>query len=852
MSDQRDPRFDAPRGRPRSPQGRPPPRPPRAGGPVPGQHGGPAGPGGHPGPQGRPPRRHAPPPPDARVSPQRYRADGPPTRSGGRQSAYRSGDVPLLTHDDSGPTEVVSTAAASGGVAAAQRPRQRPDTRRGGKSRKSASPWRRVRRILYVVLGILLLGPFAAFVVGWMVFPVPSASESALTQVATFTYADGTTPIATVRPENGNRVLVPLDQVPEHVRHAVLAAEDRSFYSNPGFDIVGIGRAVYEQLTGGVGGGSTITQQYVKVSTGNDDVTLWRKYKEVVLAVKITREKTKDEILENYLNTIYWGRGASGIQAAAKAYFNKDAKDLTISEGAMLAGIIQLPSRWDPAENPERSQARWNFVLDGMVEQGWITPEVRAQQTFPTNWLPEPPPSGGVPDDYRYHIYDRAVAELAEHGITQEQIDTEGLTVTTTVQKPLQDEAVEAVTDQMERQPDNLRGALVSIDPNTGAILAYYGGQNGLGTDYAMALRQPGSSFKPFVLSAALQSGQGIGLGTEYSGTSPMEFPGRPGAVSNVEGVDCTRCDAIHAMTNSINTWFYQLGLDVGPDAVAQAAHQAGIPDDLLPNPTGGIALGDKEVHPVDMASAYATFAAEGTYHEPHIVSRVVAADNRVLYELEDPAGRQAVPQQVARNVIEAMLDVADHAGRGLSGERPVAAKTGTVQLQGNDNKDAWMVGFTPSVSTAVWIGSDQSDPLRNAQNRPIYGSMLPSKIWQEFMNAAVRGDPAERFSPFVPMGEPPRQGPPVTSTPSPGDEDDEDDEDEESSDNDEDSSSDSSDSSSGEDDSSDDSSSSGFRGDDESDSGGSDGENQPTSGSSQDGARTRPASGSADNEPVG
>jgi membrane peptidoglycan carboxypeptidase len=194
-----------------------------------------------------------------------------------------------------------------------------------------------------VLLGLAVIGPFLAFAIGWMIFPVPTSDEATLTQVATFTFADGQ-PLATVRPENVNRVKVTLDRIPLQTRQAVVATEDNTFYSNPGFDITGIFRAVYNQLTGGIGGGSTITQQYIKVSTGHDEVSLLRKYKEVVLAVKISREQTKDQILENYLNTIYLGRGAYGIQAAAKAYFNKDVKDLTVSESAMLAGIISAPS----------------------------------------------------------------------------------------------------------------------------------------------------------------------------------------------------------------------------------------------------------------------------------------------------------------------------------------------------------------------------------------------------------------------------------------------------------------------------------------------------------------------------
>jgi membrane peptidoglycan carboxypeptidase len=806
VSDQRDPRFDAPRGRPRHPYGGPPPR-----------QGGPGAPRGAQHRQG--------PPPDPRVPPQRYRPDGPPGQ-GGRRPQPVARPAPLLTHDDGNPTAIASGHGPR--TAVAERP-GRPAP--GGRGRKKVSPWRRVRRITYVVLGLLLLGPFIAFVIGWFVFPVPSSQDVALSQVARFTFADGSD-LATVRQDNVNRVTVTLDKVPKHVRDAVLAAEDRSFYSNPGFDFMGIGRAVYNQLTGGVGGGSTVTQQYIKVSTGEDDVSLWRKYKEVVLAVKISREKTKDEILENYLNTIYFGRGAYGIQAAAKAYFDKNVEDLTVSEGAMIAGVIQSPSRWDPAKNPERSQERWNFVLDGMVEQGWLDRGERAAQTFPQ--LPDIPEQAGdgIPGDDRFHIYERALKELEAKGVTADVINTRGVTVTTTVQPPLQREAVDVVKKQEARQPDNLRYGLVSIDPKTGAILSYYGGTNGLGIDYAgEAFRQPGSSFKPFVLAAALEGNDGFGLGTELDGSGPRAFPGRSGVVRNVEGVSCEQCGAEYAMTESINTWFYELGIKVGPDNVAEAAHQAGIPEDLLPNPTGGIALGDKEVHPVDMASAYATFAAEGIYREPYIVSRVEAADGEVLYEHAEDTGRQVMSQQVARNVIEAMLGVAPKKGFDLPG-REVAAKTGTAQLEGSatDNRDAWFVGFTPGKATAVWVGSDKSDPIRNAQNRPIFGSGLPGQIWHEFMKAATEDDPPEEFSAFVPIGEPPTDDSFDTSESSSSDEDDEDSED---SDSDEDRDSDSSRSSDDDNGSSSDnnSRSNNFSGDD--DGGGS--SDQPTSADTRD-----------------
>ena len=329
---------------------------------------------------------------------------------------------------------------ARSGPAAGDGPR-RPSGSGGGGRR-----WpRRLVWSLVALLGLGLLAPVVAFLVGWVMFDVPSANQTEVTQVATFKYADGAA-LATIRPDNVNRTIVTLNQVPEHVRHAVLSAEDRSFYSNPGFDLTGIGRALWNQATGGVGGGSTITQQYVKVSTGQDSASLWRKYKEIVLAVKISQEQTKDQILENYLNVIYLGRGAYGIQAASQAYFGKDVKDLSVAEGAMLAGTIQSPSRWDPAKNPEKSNERWNFVLDGMVAQGWLPAADRAQEKFPA-FLPEAPQGGGIPGDAGGHVYKLAMDELAARGITDQEINTEGLTIDLTIDSKRQEQAVAAVDE---------------------------------------------------------------------------------------------------------------------------------------------------------------------------------------------------------------------------------------------------------------------------------------------------------------------------------------------------------------------------------------------------------------------
>ena len=622
------------------------------------------------------------------------------------------------------------------------------------------------------MLGVCVLGPILAIAVGWLVFRVPTADDIKVSQVSTFTYADNS-PLAVVRPDNVNRVSVPLSQVPPHVQQAVMSAEDRSFMSNPGFDVSGIGRAAWNQLTGGSGGGSTITQQYIKVTTGQDEFSLFRKYREVILAAKISKEYTKEQILENYLNAIYLGRGAYGIQAASQAYFGKNVQDLTPSESAVIAGLIQSPSRWDPAKNLEKSQERWNFVLDGMVAQGWMSPADRARQVYP-NVLPPTKVEGGIPGDDKGHVYNAARAELERIGISEQDIDTQGLNVTTTIDPKAQEQAGKTVQKVMNGQPDNLRSSLVSVDPKTGRVLAYYGGKDGVGLDYASVLKQPGSAFKPFVLSAALQAPDPIGLGKIYDGSSPQTIAGA--TVTNSEGESCAQCSVKEAMTKSINTVFFRMGLDVGPQKVADAAHQAGIPADLLPNPTGGISLGDKEVHPEDMASAYATFAAEGTYRAPYMVQKVTAADGRVIFDRgSTDTGKQVMPEDVARNVTESMTDVASSSKIGLSGGRPVAAKTGTVQssIQGQNN-DAWTVGYTPSVSTAVWVGTDDNSPIKNSSGRPVFGRMLPGSIWQGFMNEVLDGTDVERFSNFDPIGQAPTPAPTqapqpsTTSTPAP------------------------------------------------------------------------------------
>ncbi|MGH3811509.1 MAG: transglycosylase domain-containing protein, partial [Pseudonocardiaceae bacterium] len=574
----------------------------------------------------------------------------------------------------------------------------------------------------------------------------------------------------------GNRIAVDLDEVPVHVQNAVLAAEDRSFRSNPGFDITGIARAAWKQLTGGTGGGSTITQQYVKVATGQDQYSLFRKFREVVAAAKITKQNSKDRILEDYLNTIYFGRGAYGIQAASQAYFGKNVQSLTPAEAAVLAAAIRSPSRLDPAKNLEQSEVRWNFVLDGMVAQGWLTQAERAATPYPATIAPGQAP--GSPTDDRAHIVDRVLEELDRQGINREQLAVDGGRISTTIDARAQRLARDAVLTELRAQPRNLHSSLVAIDPRSGGVLAYYGGAEGDGFDLAGGpVWNPGSAFKPFAMLAALK--QDIGMNSIYDGNSPLVIDGRP--YENSESRDYSRLTLHEAMTQSVNTAFVRLAEDVGAQAIRDAAIQAGIPEQIngtramaeldSGQPAVGITLGQYPVHTIDMASAYATFAADGMQHAPFFVREYVNARGEVDYKhVEEP--KQAFDptnlernSRLARNLTATLTDVAGSSQIPLEGGRQVAAKTGTHQRgDTGSNSAAWTVGYTPSISTAVWVGDPANSAIKNSTGGDIFGRGLPGAVWQRFMNSDLAGTPMETFPEFKLIG--PAAPPPVQAAP--------------------------------------------------------------------------------------
>ncbi|MEM6106567.1 transglycosylase domain-containing protein [Mycobacterium sp. 050272] len=626
--------------------------------------------------------------------------------------------------------------------------------------------WRWVRRAAYLSAAVLILLPIVTFTMAYFIVDIPKPGNIRTNQVSTILASDGSE-IAKIVPPEGNRVDVNINQVPVHVRQAVIAAEDRNFYSNPGFDFTGFARAVENNLfgSGGLQGGSTITQQYVKNalvgSAQHGFAGLLRKAKELVIATKMSGEWSKDEVLQAYLNIIYFGRGAYGISAASKAYFDKPVDQLTVSEGALLAALIRRPSSLDPAVDPKGAEARWNWVLDGMVETKALSPSDRAAQQFPQTVPPDQARAQNQTTGPNGLIERQVTKELMElFNIDEQTLNTQGLQVTTTIDPKAQQAAEKAVSKYLDGQDPDMRSAVVSIDPHTGAIRAYYGGSDANGFDFAQAGLQTGSSFKVFALVAALQ--QGIGLGYQVD-SSPLTVDGIK--ITNVDGENCGTCNIAEALKMSLNTAYYRLMLKLknGPAAVADAAHEAGIaksfpgvPHTLSEDgkggpPNNGIVLGQYQTRPVDMASAYATLAASGVYHPPHLVQKVVNAEGQVLFDAgtSDKGADQRIDKAVADNTTAAMQPIASYSrGHALSGGRASAAKTGTVQLGDTQaNKDAWMVGYTPSLSTAVWVGTVQDNvPLVTASGAEVYGSGLPSDIWKSTMDGALKGTPNETF----------------------------------------------------------------------------------------------------------
>lgn len=547
-----------------------------------------------------------------------------------------------------------------------------------------------------------------------------------------------------------DRTVTTYEATPQHVIDAVVAIEDERYWLHPGVDLHALARAMLANVDAGgvVQGGSTITQQYLKNVVLTPEVTVDRKVEEVLLAIRLEEGLEKTEILERYLNTVYFGAGAYGISTAARTYFGKDPAELTLSEAALLAGLIRAPSTTDPYRNRDAALARRDLVLTKMGELDWADPvDVAAAMAEPLQLTDR---DTSQHDRYPYFTGEVQKLLLSEPslGATAEQrydlLFRGGLRIHTTLEPSIQDAAERAVADTL---PDNgPYGALVAIDPISGHVVALVGGKDYYDPDDPVAKfnlatqgrRQPGSAFKPFVLAAAIESGIPLDEVYEAGDTVSVQTSAGPWTVENYNGAVFPDLTLSEATVFSVNVVYARLIHELGPRRVVETASAAGITTDL--DPLHAIALGGQEVSVLDMASAYGTFAAGGIHTSPILVTSIEDSEEVNLYEAV-PDETIAVDQAVAEQVTGVLTEVVRR-GTGQQARigRPIAGKTGTSQ----NHVDAWFVGYTPEVVASVWVGFPTGAIPMEHPRTPfsITGGTWPATIWQRFAAEALAGVP--------------------------------------------------------------------------------------------------------------
>ncbi|RLK60263.1 transglycosylase domain-containing protein [Actinokineospora cianjurensis] len=639
--------------------------------------------------------------------------------------------------------------------------------------------WRRVRRTIYVAAALMFIGPVLAFFITYQLVDVDNPEDVARNQakVVTLLYNNGEE-MSKVAGSGANRVMLKPEDIPDDIKHAVYAAEDDTFETNSGFDIGGIMRAVWSNATGGGGGGSTISQQYIKQASGDDDPTLSRKWVEVVKAYKMNKTYDKKYIITAYLNTVYFGRGAYGIAAAAKAYYGvDDLKLITRPQAALLAGMIQTPAK---SKLPEYQKRRYEYVSGRMVVNGWMSDQERTAAAFPTPLEAQAGKTASLTGP-RAKIPFLVLEELEDLGFDDARLKQNGYKITTTIDPRAQQVMEDSVAQVMNGQPANMHMGMVAVDPKTGGIIAYYPGSDPNGTNWANIKQEPGSSFKPFDLVGLLKLGKGL---QEMYDSTPKSFGGSK-VVKNASKPSCGECTVATAMKESLNVVFSDMVYhDVKPAGVAEAAKEAGITSDLSKALDLNIAIGGGQtlVSAREMATAYATFASGGVRRPSHLVAKVEYPDGGAAWEAAaEPSYAEALAfdpnnpdtnSKIARNVTESLLPIPKSSKIECAKDRPCAGKTGTHQytnpqgVETADNAKAWMVGYTPQVSAAAALSAENGAPLKAADGKTVYGSGLPGKAWQKFMNAYLAEAPKENFPRFVPIGEP--EKPTQSSVPKP------------------------------------------------------------------------------------
>ncbi|MER7171994.1 transglycosylase domain-containing protein [Streptomyces mesophilus] len=690
--------------------------------------------------------------------------------------------------------------------------RRRAATRR---ERDDRSLLRRIftwKKILGTFFGMILLG-MAAAVGLYLYVDIPDPNVDATQQSNVYKDASGKT-IANVG--ETKREIVGLDKIPRPIQQVVVAAENKTFYKDPGVDIKGTSRGVLNTLMGkGRQGGSTITQQYVKNFYLSQEQTVSRKVQELVIALKVDRQVSKDEILAGYLNTSYFGRGVNGIQAAAQAYYGKDADQLSLSEGAYLAALLQAPNQYDWAIASETGKTlakqRWAYALDNMVEMGWLSPSERAEQEFKEPLKPTQNP--GLKGQNGY-IVEAAKNELARHlmetdELTAEEalkkIDQGGWTITVNIDKKKQKSLEKAVADQLTDKLDPksrkvdaaVKAGAVSVDPKTGKIVALYGGEDAL-KQHNMAIQrdyQASSTFKPVILASALENrstkdGRPITPNTIYDGDSKTKIDfggGQTYAPPNEGNDDYGDVTVQRGMDKSINSVFAGLGADVGMDNVKETAEALGMKE-FDPHPA--MTLGSMGASPLDMAGVYATFDAHGKKVTPSIIAK--AEHSKSGEWVPEPIGDQVIKRETADTITSVLQGVtSDGTGSTVlkgeyAGKYKAAGKTGTS----DNNVSALFAGYTPELVTVVGIYGEAPEGgggLKRPDGKPaaagnhvslrgaggedtIHGSGFPSRIWAAYTLGALNGGSDARFDLETDMGvgvaPPPTTAPPTTAPP--------------------------------------------------------------------------------------
>ncbi len=611
---------------------------------------------------------------------------------------------------------------------------------------KKKSPMRRFLWIVGILVFLIIAGAGCGFIGATMsdLPEVANVKPAASSQI----YDVHGNLITTVHATE-NRLPVKLSQVPKDLQNAFIATEDNRFYSHHGVDPIGIMRAIWVNIAhdGVAEGGSTITQQLARNAFLTQDRTLKRKIMEAMLAIRIEQYYTKQEILDMYLNQIYFGQGAYGVQAAAHVYFGKNVQDLDLAQSAMLAGLPQSPNYYSPLTNYKAGKARQAVVLGQMVKYDYIDQATADKAKDEDLGLREKSEAAHSDNNASYFI-DYVISEIAEK-YGDDAVYKDGLKIYTTIDMKAQDAAVQAMHNLPNFYTDDKgltqpQGALIAINPHNGYIVAMVGGRGDDSFNRAvLAERQPGSAFKPFVYLAAIQDGMTPGTvmddkKIEFNGWSPK----------NYEGTYSGQMTLRYALQHSVNTIAVQLADAVGMRKVLNLASSLGITtlddskDNNLAAALGGLTNG---VKPIDMAVAYGTLANGGVKVKPVAITKIVDRNGQVVEENSTEEQRVVDPKYayVITNMLESVMS--GGTGGGASIGRPAAGKTGTT----DESKDAWFVGYTPDLVAAVWMGDDYGIETLDG----ITGGTVPAVIWRDFMSQALNAMeiPASDFT--VPPG---------------------------------------------------------------------------------------------------